>query len=1172
MTGPGAEMPFLDHLEELRARLIRSLLAIVAGCVVGFMVVQRFELVGLISRPIQPYLGTGGKLTVLTPTEPVMIVFKLSMVVGLVIATPVVLWQTWAFLAPALYGREKKVIVPALFVGSLLFLLGAVLGWLYVVPQTLRVLFSFQNESLQPMITYDGYFSFLLRVLLALGISFELPLLIIILALLGVATPARLNYFRRYAIVLACIAGAFLSPGADVLTMIMFTIPLLILYEIGYAGSAVVARLRARKAAAAAVVLFLAFAGGGRLEAQDVVKPARPVPADSQARPDSLRPGGMPGANVAGQSRDSVLEALLRRSGYVSTRFRSDSATLWAADKRMQLEGNAFAEREGMTLRAGRIGYDESECLLTASGDPVLTEGGKTLEGEGIRYDTCRRRGMVRGGETSFNEGGTVWFLRGNVSKDSSSTRIFAGASEITSCDLPTAHYHFAAGKIKWVSQSVIVARPVVLYIRDIPVLWLPFIFQDTRPNRHSGILVPKVGINDLVRTSDTYNRQITNLGYYWAPSEYVDFTARLDWYSGRYLQFGVESQYKLLDRFLEGSLGVNRQFESGGGSGFGLRWSHRQAFNISTNLNFDINYLSNSTIVEQNALDPLLNTQQITSSVNFTRRFGWGSLALGGNRRQNLSDSTSTTQLPSLTISPKPLDIGRSITWSPGLSLVRTEDRNRPLAPLLTLRPDGGVDTLAQVQNSRVTSLNFDTPIRVGAFNWRNALTMQDSRTTGREVDSLLQPDFSTPDPNDSVLVYSATPGSFQTGLNWETGINLPLLARSTWKLQPTIGVTNASTQSPFFGVRNRTTGGAWVFQNKRLLFSASLSPTFFGLTSGGIGPVTRFRHSFSPLVRWEYAPSASVNEAFARAVTRPGQQPILQSDARHTLSLALTQNLEGKGRPEPGDTAGISARKFRLLSLSTTPLVYDFEQAKEPGATGWVTQSITNTALSDLLPGFNLSFTHDLWRGRAGVDTSEFSPFLQNVSASFSLSGRTVRSIGGFFGLGRPREPSEMDDAGTPFTGGSSDDQYGSPYRSPFGGPRGMNRPNSPGSFYSNDQIPMTGAGRGFTANVTYSLSRRRPNPALPPESQQSQQNLNVATIFAPTPLWAVSWQTQYNVTEKRFESHVVRLERDLHDWRAAFNFVRNANGNVAVYFSVYLTDLPELKLDFNQSTLGN
>ncbi|HET7601562.1 MAG TPA: hypothetical protein VFK36_01005, partial [Gemmatimonadales bacterium] len=110
-----------------------------------------------------------------------------------------------------------------------------------------------------------------------------------------------------------------------------------------------------------------------------------------------------------------------------------------------------------------------------------------------------------------------------------------------------------------------------------------------------------------------------------------------------------------------------------------------------------------------------------------------------------------------------------------------------------------------------------------------------------------------------------------------------------------------------------------------------------------------------------------------------------------------------------------------------------------------------------------------------------------------------------------------------------------------------------------------------RQFSASFTYSLSRRRPNPSLPDESNRAQQNVSFSTLFSPTPLWAVSWQTQYNITDKRFESHVVRLERDLHDWRAAFNFVKNANGNVAVYFSIYLINLPELKLDFNQSTLG-
>ena len=113
--------------------------------------------------------------------------------------------------------------------------------------------------------------------------------------------------------------------------------------------------------------------------------------------------------------------------------------------------------------------------------------------GEGIRYDTCRRRGIVNDALTNFTEGSTVWFLRGNVAQDSSSSRIYAGSSEITSCDLPTPHYHFSAREMKWVSKNVLVARPVVLYVRDVPILWLPFIFQDVRPGPALGDPGPPV-------------------------------------------------------------------------------------------------------------------------------------------------------------------------------------------------------------------------------------------------------------------------------------------------------------------------------------------------------------------------------------------------------------------------------------------------------------------------------------------------------------------------------------------------------------------------------------------------------------------------------------------------------------------------------------------------------
>ena len=119
-----------------------------------------------------------------------MIVFKLGFLVGLVLASPIILWQTWAFLAPALYAREKRALVPSLFVGLVLFLTGMALAYVFVVPQALRVLFSFQTEAIAPFITYDNYFGFVLQVTLALGLSFELPLVIIILSWLGVIGPA----------------------------------------------------------------------------------------------------------------------------------------------------------------------------------------------------------------------------------------------------------------------------------------------------------------------------------------------------------------------------------------------------------------------------------------------------------------------------------------------------------------------------------------------------------------------------------------------------------------------------------------------------------------------------------------------------------------------------------------------------------------------------------------------------------------------------------------------------------------------------------------------------------------------------------------------------------------------------------------------------------------------
>jgi Tat protein translocase TatC len=1168
MTGSAGEMPFLDHLEELRLRILRSLAAVVIGFAIGLWAVERFQLVTVLKAPIAKYL-TGGKLIVTSPTEPLMIVFKLGFVVGLVLASPIILWQLWAFLAPALYEREKKALVPSLFVGLVLFLTGATLAYLFVVPQALRVLFSFQSEAIAPFITYDAWFGFVLQVVLALGISFELPLVMVILSWLGVIGPGELHRFRRYAIVCSFVAGAVLSPGADLLSMIMMTVPLLFLYEVGVAGSAIVHRRRAKEAGIAALVLLALGVGATPGLAQEPVRAGRPT-ADSLRGADTLetglegegdqesRPGqsldsatarrlGLPTAPSRSFAQpDSVVNALLNRQGYRPTRYRADSATVFVESQEVRLQGQALTERQGAMLEADSITYRRDSCLLAASGDPHLFDEGQVLVGEGISYDVCRRRGMIRDALTNFNEGSTVWFLRGNVAQDSSSSRIYAGSSDITSCDLPSPHYHFSSRQMKWVSRSVMVARPVTLYVRDVPILWLPFIFQDMRPGRHSGILIPQFGINDLIRPTPGYNRQVANLGYYWVPNDYLDFTGRLDWFANRYVQYGVTGQYRILNRFLAGSLGFNQQRESEGGSGLAVRWDHRQQFDLSTSLNVDFNYASDTRVVRDNAIDPLQNTQQITSSANFSKRYNWGQISLGGNRRQDISDGGVQQLLPAVTISPAPLALGSDITWSPGLSFTNntTSDPNRD--SLFQVLPGGAVDTVLRDVSSRVTAFNFDTPLRLGSFNWQNSIQATDQTSTGLETQTFRIDDPASDDPADSITVNRTFSGDFASSVDWNTGINLPILFRGSWKLQPSLGISN-TTGGPFM-LRNRNTNGDWVHQGKRFRIGVTSTPTLFAFFPG-IGPLQRIRHSLSPVISYSYEPAADVPEEFARATAQPGQVPQLRSLARQALQVGLSQSFEGKRKPEGQDTSSADAPKLRVLSISTSPMTYDFEQAKQPGRTGWATQALTNTFLSDMLPGFSLTLSHDLWRGQVGVDTSDFDPFLQRVDASFSISGNTFRGLGAIFGIGK-----------APDRAARERDQEIPRYIAESG------RRTRPGSFYSTNQAPIRGGGRAFSASFQYSLTRARP---IPGRVQQDDQSVNLTTNFSPTPFWGLSWSTQYSITDGTFESQVVRLERDLHEWRAGFNFVRNPSGTFAIYFSIYLTDLPDLKFDYDQTT---
>ena len=172
------EMPFLDHLEELRWRIIYSLAAVVICVGIGFWLSIQYDIVGLLARPILPLIPEH-KLVYTHPSEGFTVILNAAMTFGFVIAAPVVIYQAWAFLAPALRIHERRVGVGVLFSGVLLFISGAALAYFVVVPLALPWLFAFGGPSLVPLITAEEYFSFIFAMVLTFGVSFELPISIL---------------------------------------------------------------------------------------------------------------------------------------------------------------------------------------------------------------------------------------------------------------------------------------------------------------------------------------------------------------------------------------------------------------------------------------------------------------------------------------------------------------------------------------------------------------------------------------------------------------------------------------------------------------------------------------------------------------------------------------------------------------------------------------------------------------------------------------------------------------------------------------------------------------------------------------------------------------------------------------------------------------------------------
>jgi|SRR5262245_7460039 len=224
----GGRMSFLEHLDELRKRIIYTLLSVLAGFVIAIFFV--YDIFDFVMRPMQRLLPPGGTLVYTDPTEAFMLMIKIALIAGLIIASPLVFTQVWLFVAPGLYAHEKKFAIPFVIMSSVLFVLGAAFSHYVVFPITWRFFVGFTTDILTFMPRVEPAFSIYLRLILALGITFQLPTLVLFLARMGVVTPRFMIRNFKYAVLLIVIAAAVLSPDGGGVGMIAMGGPVIVLY------------------------------------------------------------------------------------------------------------------------------------------------------------------------------------------------------------------------------------------------------------------------------------------------------------------------------------------------------------------------------------------------------------------------------------------------------------------------------------------------------------------------------------------------------------------------------------------------------------------------------------------------------------------------------------------------------------------------------------------------------------------------------------------------------------------------------------------------------------------------------------------------------------------------------------------------------------------------------
>ncbi|MEO7042118.1 MAG: putative LPS assembly protein LptD [Gemmatimonadaceae bacterium] len=910
---------------------------------------------------------------------------------------------------------------------------------------------------------------------------------------------------------------------------------------------------------------------------------------------------------------DSVAKALMKMPGFRATRYQGDKVVFDAESKALLIQGKPAAVGRDQTVVIGdTVLYNDVTKFVTARGDTVILhdpsqQTADVIAKGSVSYNTALGRGTatnistsVESGQTYYLTGQTTAFVRDTTAAKRSAYYVHNGI--ITSCDDSVPDYYFKSNEIKFVSKNLLVARPATLYVAGVPVFWLPFLFQDVRNGRRSGILTPRFGLSEFVRSSSSYRRHLENLGYYVNLGNYMDAEMWYDWRSSArgnpgdpgFSRVNGQFRYRWLDRFITGGIAASHLAQPGGSNNTAVTWYHSEEFSSTSRFNANVNFTTNTFALRQTTFNPQQQLSAISSDVRYSRKVGPFSMDVGGHRDQYSGRTQIQENYPTVSVTSPTLAVTNWLDWTPSMNFQRSAKVNMDESQAIFynyFRNAAGAADSSRIKASETTqTTSFGTPISIHGFRLDLSGNIQ-----SLELDHPVTRTFI--DQADTTQRYSRTFARSATNqADFNFGFSLPGFFPGTLNLNPSVSFNNVYAGS--YWVQSEFSNGQWVHQNKRPTFSLGISPTLFALFPG-FGPLSRIRHSITPRLSFGYAPAASVPPEYLAAINHSASG-FLGNLPQNAVTLGFSQVFEGKLKSDTSSTG--QGQKLRLLALDFSSLTWDFERARETHRTGLTTNNFSYSASSDLLPGFSFNSNYSLFQGDTQSDTARFKPFREGMSASFTLNGQS----GIFAALGRLFGHSEAPVAEkAPATAEqTAQDQLASALSSnPVAGSYARDRqygvsdvPNwsSQISFTSSRQRPPIG---GNVVNydptlicnvnignpVLYDLCRQQ--ALLNPQTAVGNVNdpigggvfvrvppretISAQTAFHITQKWSASWGTLYDVVNRAFASNQVTLQRDLHDWRAIFSYSQSPNGNSYFSFMIGNKAQPDLKFNYDKPT---